>query len=52
MANNLTLIMTLRKTVIDQTEAETLADIVKTKLEDHPDVDVKASCSVQIDLES
>lgn len=51
MANQMVLIVTLRKDVADVAEANTLAEFVKQKLEDHPDVSIAAHVSNHIDLE-
>jgi len=50
MPDQMVLIVTLRKDVADTAEANTLAEIVKTKLEDHPDVSITAQTANHIDL--
>ena len=50
MADQMFLIITLRKPVADTAEANTLAEIVKQKLEDHPDIKITAQTANHIDL--
>ena len=51
MADQMTLIITLRKPVIDVVEANVIAEFVKLKLEPYPDVVIAAHISNHLDLE-
>ena len=49
MANELFLTIALRKEIASIPEAEALTDIVRVKLADHPEVDIKASVGVHLE---
>lgn len=51
MSDQMVLIITLRKNVTDTVEANVIAEFVKEKLQDHPDVAITAQTSNHIDLE-
>lgn len=50
MADQMVLIITLRKNVADTAEANVIAEFVKEKLLDHPDVKISAQTANHIDL--
>lgn len=45
MPDELILTITLRKTVLDQSAGRLIYELVKTRLEDHPEVSIKAHVS-------
>lgn len=49
MADKMNLTVVLRKEVETVDQGKALTEIVKAKLADHPDIDVKASIGVQIE---
>lgn len=51
MSDPMTLIITLRKPVVDIPEANLIAEFVKEKLQPHPDVDITAHVSNHLNLE-
>lgn len=51
MADQMNLIITLRKPVADVAEANVIAEFVKEKLQPYPDVVINASVSNHLDLE-
>lgn len=45
------LVITLRKDVADRDEGEQIYELVKTRLEDHPEVEVNGHVTNHFDLE-
>jgi len=50
MADKLYLTIVLRKEVETIEQGKALTELVKSKLKDHPDVDVKANIGVQLEI--
>ena len=51
MADKMYLIITLRREVPDRDTARQIYDLVKTKMEDRPDVEISGHASNHFDLE-
>ena len=49
--NKMQLIIALRKEVVDENQAQIPYDIVKQRLEDHPEVEISGSVSSTLPLE-
>ena len=49
MADTFTLIVTLTKKVQSPEEAQNLVDMVKTKLDQYPEIAVHAQCSIRFE---
>jgi len=46
------LIITLRKEVPDREAARAIYDVVKTRLEDRPDIQIQGHCSNHFDMDA
>lgn len=51
MADKMYLVITLRKEVADAPEGKVIYNLVKEKMADHPDVEVKGHVSNHFDLD-
>ena len=52
MADKMYLIVTARKEVTDSAEARQVYDLIKTKLQDRPDIELSGHCANHFDLDN